>query len=211
MPVPSRVALQDWLNPNWPFVGGATPQDPVSGPLASYFDLHPATGRQTFNVSRFAAQALNGAVPTSVLSQLPALAPIMPWAAAIDGSPAGLTDLPLRVLQSGNFNKVPVVLGSNKNEGTIFMPLMSLIVKDVPLFPLPLSDSSLASVIEHALDMFPAGASCVVMHHDASRCTNCHVTMRRGAVRTLMNTCKLHRLNYACAPLGYSSFQLAYR
>lgn len=38
-------------------------------------------------------------------------------------------DLPLVVLQSGNFNKVPVMLGSNKNEGTIFMPLMSLIVK----------------------------------------------------------------------------------
>lgn len=171
--------LQDWLNPNWPFVNGATAQDAVSGPMAGYFDLHPATGRQTFNVSRFAGQALNGSVPAAVLSQLPALAPIMPWAAAIDGSPAGasarccdarwcrcrrccsgnsprltgpishqhavmdallalahllcpaagLTDLPLRVLQSGNFNKVPVMLGSNKNEGTIFMPLMSLIVK----------------------------------------------------------------------------------
>lgn len=29
----------------------------------------------------------------------------------------------------------------------------------VPLFPLPLPDAALADVIEHALDMFPAGAS----------------------------------------------------
>jgi hypothetical protein len=58
----------------------------------------------------------------------PPLWPVMPWGPTIDGSNVGLLDLPLNLLKKGKFNKVPVIFGTNKNEGTIFVPLTLLIV-----------------------------------------------------------------------------------
>lgn len=45
----------------------------------------------------------------------PSLAPLDPWGPAIDG--VVLTELPLKSLQAGTFNKVPTIFGTNKNEG----------------------------------------------------------------------------------------------
>ena len=74
---------------------------------------------------------------------LPAVAPVMPvrsrrgslpvvpcrpdrahpqWGAAIDGTDAGLVDFPHNLLVAGKFNRVPLILGTNLNEGMIFVP-----------------------------------------------------------------------------------------
>ncbi len=52
----------------------------------------------------------------------------MPWGPTIDGSNVGLLDLPLNLLKKGKFNKVPVIFGTNKNEGSLFVFLLSMVV-----------------------------------------------------------------------------------
>lgn len=62
--------------------------------------------------------------------------------------------MPLKLLQAGTFNQVPVILGTNVNEGSIFIPFFPVIV---PGMSFPPTDAELPIVIEHALDMYPAG------------------------------------------------------
>jgi para-nitrobenzyl esterase len=44
--------------------------------------------------------------------------PATPFGPVIDGSPAGLPDAPMKLLQSGKFNKVPLIIGTNKDGGS---------------------------------------------------------------------------------------------
>jgi para-nitrobenzyl esterase len=56
------------------------------------------------------------------------------WMPAVDGSPNGMPDEPLTLVQKGLFTDVPVVLGTNKNEGTAFIVAASgMIGVDLPL------------------------------------------------------------------------------
>ncbi len=71
---------------------------------------------------------------------IPALWPFMPWGPAIDGDKAGLLDVPLNLLTAGSFNKVPTIFGTNKNEGSIFVPAILLMV---PNTSLPISDDDI--------------------------------------------------------------------
>jgi len=52
----------------------------------------------------------------------PLLDPLMPFGPVIDGSPEGLIELPLTTLQRGGFKTaVPLLIGTNKNEGNLFV------------------------------------------------------------------------------------------
>jgi len=55
---------------------------------------------------------------------VPGAFPFMAFSAVIDGSPAGLTDSPLALMQKGQFNKVPLIVGANKEDGDIFFPVI---------------------------------------------------------------------------------------
>ena len=70
----------------------------------------------------------------------PQLWPIMPWAATIDGSPNGLVDTPTAMIKEGTFNRVPVIAGTNRDEGSIFIPVMPFII---PGEKFPFTESSL--------------------------------------------------------------------
>uniref|UniRef100_A0A6B2L1Q6 Carboxylic ester hydrolase n=2 Tax=Arcella intermedia TaxID=1963864 RepID=A0A6B2L1Q6_9EUKA len=68
------------------------------------------------------------AVPTETFLNLnfpstpanaPRLYPLMPWAAVIDG--VALPGLPLDLIKAGKFQKVPLVVGTNHDEGDIFL------------------------------------------------------------------------------------------
>jgi len=79
---------------------------------------------------------------------LPPLAPIMPWGPTIDGNALdGLIDVPINVLARGEGNYVPLIIGSNHDEGTIFLPMMPLIVPGV-IYPF-ISDEELQKTINH--------------------------------------------------------------
>lgn len=123
-------SIADWLNPNWPFVNS-------SGPLS---EAHTAA---------LGMMAKQGGVSGS--APMPALAPIMPWGPAIDGAYTGLLDVPLELMRKGAAARVPVILGTNANEGTIFVPMLPIIV---PGASFPPSDADLPKFIAHMLDMF---------------------------------------------------------
>jgi carboxylesterase type B len=44
--------------------------------------------------------------------------PATPFGPVIDGSPAGLPDDPMKLLRSGKFNKVPLIIGTNRDGGS---------------------------------------------------------------------------------------------
>lgn len=60
---------------------------------------------------------------------VPALAPVLPWFATIDYSPAGLEGEPLRLFEDGQGHPVPFLLGFNHEEGKTFEILTALIVR----------------------------------------------------------------------------------
>jgi len=74
----------------------------------------------------------------------PRLFPLMSWAATIDG--VSLPAMPLTQIESGNFNAVPTIAGTNNDEGTLFVPMMFLIVPGVHL---PVEASDLPIAMDH--------------------------------------------------------------
>jgi para-nitrobenzyl esterase len=125
-------SLLDMLNPNWPFTANSANPSP------------------TFNMTHMFIHDV-GMHPQLAPTSLPALAPIMPWGPAIDGSPAGLVDMPINLINAGQFNKVPMIMGTNANEGSIFIPAMPLVVRGTSFPP---SDADLPAMLEHAMDMY---------------------------------------------------------
>eukprot|EP01127_Copromyxa_protea_P002917 TRINITY_DN12836_c0_g1_i1.p1 TRINITY_DN12836_c0_g1~~TRINITY_DN12836_c0_g1_i1.p1 ORF type:complete len:551 (-),score=77.87 TRINITY_DN12836_c0_g1_i1:96-1748(-) len=76
----------------------------------------------------------------------PLLYPVMPWGPAIDKSPYGLLDTPWNLIRAGNFNRVPVILGTNANEGNIFIPAFPEVVSGVSF---PFTSSTVQLILEH--------------------------------------------------------------
>jgi para-nitrobenzyl esterase len=61
---------------------------------------------------------------------IPSLYPVMPWAATTGG--AALPNSPLRVMKTGQFNNVPLLIGTNANETNLF--LFYLLEKMEPVY-----------------------------------------------------------------------------
>ncbi|EGD82246.1 hypothetical protein PTSG_02916 [Salpingoeca rosetta] len=76
----------------------------------------------------------------------PPLAPVMPWGPTIDGSKHGLPDRPINMIRRGEFAKVPMIIGTNHDEGTIFVPAFP---KVVPGVKLPLSTADFNRTLLH--------------------------------------------------------------
>ncbi|KJE94823.1 acetylcholinesterase [Capsaspora owczarzaki ATCC 30864] len=87
-------------------------------------------------------------VPTEGFSAtpLPAFAPVMPWGPVMDGSFHALSDLPLNLITRGDFAKVPLITGTNANEGVVFVPLGPLVDRGVTY---PLTDAGFDSLMHH--------------------------------------------------------------
>jgi len=64
----------------------------------------------------------------------PELYPVAPWGPVIDG--VVLKDFPLHVLESGEFNKVPAIMGTVHDEGTVLVPFIPVISGQEIKFPL---------------------------------------------------------------------------
>jgi carboxylesterase type B len=57
---------------------------------------------------------------------LPVLFPVFSWGCAIDG--VALTDLPLEIIRKGNHNRASVIMGTNLDEGSLFVPMTGFIL-----------------------------------------------------------------------------------
>jgi para-nitrobenzyl esterase len=114
--------------------------------LAANFSAHYAgsLGCSGANTVACMRQLDTAAVFNGNLYGAPLLAPIMPWAAVIDG--AALLDIPLNMMRQNHsdLNRVPYVLGTNENEGAIFVPALPLMG-----FPLPLTLASFTGLINY--------------------------------------------------------------
>ena len=111
----------NWFNPNWPSKNNLFLTSSSTTSLAS----SPYT---MFGVG------------------LPGLAPVMPWGPVIDGTSVGTQDLPLTILQEGKGNYVPTIWGSNRDEGSLFVPLVSLIIKGSSF---PMNELSINLTLQH--------------------------------------------------------------
>jgi len=80
---------------------------------------------------------------------LPLLYPVMPWGPVIDKTKVGLLDVPYNLIKTGKYNKVPVILGTNHNEGNIFVPGLSIII---PAAWLPLDEYRVTLMLAHFFD-----------------------------------------------------------
>jgi para-nitrobenzyl esterase len=88
------------------------------------------------------------------LRLLPALGPLFPWGPVLDNTTVGLLQPPLQRIAAGTFNKVPWIIGTNHNEGSIFVPLLPLIVQNAS-FPIA-STADLKAFVEHVLQGYNA-------------------------------------------------------
>ena len=60
---------------------------------------------------------------------VPPLAPLFPWGPTIrDSTSIELPDIPLRLIRRGAFNRVPVIAGTNQDEGTLFSIALHFVV-----------------------------------------------------------------------------------
>jgi carboxylesterase type B len=76
--------------------------------------------------------------------------PLMPNGPVIDGSRVGTLDVPIRLIDAGNFNKVPLILGANENGGTIFEPMVPLTVPNTS-WPLHFHKDSVGKAFDYLL------------------------------------------------------------
>jgi para-nitrobenzyl esterase len=105
------------------------------------------------NTGRTLAQHLASVYPPEFLGKglrlLPALGPLFPWGPVLDKTTVGLLAPPLQRIVAGTFNKVPWIIGTNHNEGSIFVPLLPLIVQNTS-FPIA-SQGDLMAFVRHIL------------------------------------------------------------
>ena len=96
---------------------------------------------------------------------LPMLYPTIPWTPTIDSSL--LLQTPLASIESGDWARVPLVIGTNKDEGTIFLSQLYSILPGQLHDPLIASDLPLilrhvfgndSSLIQSVLDTYPTSA-----------------------------------------------------
>lgn len=134
----------------------SAPEFFFSKPRAFLFGYEYAAGLGCNSTGQSVLECLRGKKVTELLNNsdwpdagshvIPPLAPVMPFGPAIDGSPHGLLARPLDLLQAGQFARVPVLLGSNLNEGSIFITAVGKIVKGVKL---PLDDLGFNLTMRH--------------------------------------------------------------
>lgn len=86
------------------------------------------------------------------------LAPMNPWGAAIDGRV--LRDIPTRMIEAGHFHDVPVLAGTNQDEGVLFV----LGVPSITGYDLPLSRATLEIVAARFFGSLAVARKAIAMY-----------------------------------------------
>jgi para-nitrobenzyl esterase len=71
-------------------------------------------------------------------------APLLAWVPVVDGTPDGVPAVPLAALSSSRMRRVPVIVGTVKDEGSMFAALAPAILGDAPR---PLTEPQLAALL----------------------------------------------------------------
>jgi para-nitrobenzyl esterase len=81
----------------------------------------------------------------SIRVNVPPFYPLMPWGPMFDGNRYALPDLPINMITKGDFNKVPLLIGTNGDEGTMFT---AAAIVEAQISPL-LTDKDVAKALAH--------------------------------------------------------------
>jgi hypothetical protein len=94
------------------------------------------------------------ALPSDIPNHACPLYPLNNWGVVVDGTSAGMPDWPQKLLEAGEFNKVPLINGANVNGGAIFGFSFPLLWGD---WPYPVQDglAKIVSVdsLRHQMDL----------------------------------------------------------
>ena len=66
---------------------------------------------------------------------VPPLSPLMDWGPVVDGAGGALAEVPLRAIEAGRGSAVPTVVGTNNDEGSLFLLMVPSIVPGTSLPP----------------------------------------------------------------------------
>eukprot|EP01099_Mayorella_cantabrigiensis_P000472 TRINITY_DN1221_c0_g1_i1.p1 TRINITY_DN1221_c0_g1~~TRINITY_DN1221_c0_g1_i1.p1 ORF type:complete len:565 (+),score=123.01 TRINITY_DN1221_c0_g1_i1:38-1696(+) len=133
----------------------------------------------------------------------PLLAPAMPWGPAIDGSDIGLPGLPLELIQQGRGSRVPLIAGTNSDEGTVFIPEMPLIVPGVTF---PLGEDDLTLVLLHFFDNSTEDVNEILAHYPEENFKSIY-DQSSIILRDYFFVCPTRRVHRAINSLGVQSWQ----
>jgi carboxylesterase type B len=153
-------SILDWLDPNWPFTNNTAGLNMTASARArsiSPESVGADSATRLFHMQDVvhAANPISSALPEAMRPNwLPIFAPVMPWSATVDNEE--IKGVPLYHIRTGDWNKVPFLAGSNKNEATVLMTLMPLVVKGAS-FAFDQSDARL--MIEQLLSDYNPGTA----------------------------------------------------
>jgi len=133
----------------------------------------------------------------------PLMAPLMPWGPAIDGSDQGLPGLPLELIQEGRGSGVPLIAGTNGDEGTVFIPGMPLIVPGVSF---PLDENDLTIVLLHFFDNSTDYVNQILEHYPEEDFNSVY-DQSSVILRDYFFVCSTRRALRAVNSIGYSSWE----
>lgn len=137
------------------------------------------------------------------------LYPIMPVGPVIDGTEAGLLDVPIHLVESGRFNKVPFILGANENGGSIFEPMLPLVVPHAK-WPVSLFPQSFQLAFAH---MFHGNSSKVEAIYSKSEYRGARFpldSLISRAIRDLIFMCPLRSVASAWTKHGLQAFMYVF-
>jgi len=111
------------------------------------------TGDLMLSVSEWIKQYLARHQHKAVPSEVPDVKacpffPFNPNGAVVDGSEEGLPDWPDKLLDAGHVNKVPLLMGTNKNEGALFGWIFPCLWGGDLYLPFPKKMSSVETMLE---------------------------------------------------------------
>ena len=131
---------------------------------------------------------------------LPKMYPAMAWSATIDGS--SLPRMPLDQILNGTWNRVPLIAGTNNDEGSIFVPMLSFIVKGAH-FPAQPSDVPL--VVSHFFDTGHNETAQILAEYPLASYKDAE-TCLQDILRDFMFVCSSRRALRAAANQGVNTW-----
>ncbi len=140
---------------------------------------------------------LGGVFPPEAVA-LPPLLPILGFAPTLDGSIDGVVQSPVAAAAAGSALRVPYIIGTNQDEGSLFVLGLPLLVPGTTLPPRD-SDVTLAlhAFFPHNISAIPA-----IMSLYSDQGSNSKVLA--AIIRDMMFTCPQRRLSRALSASGYT-------
>ena len=126
---------------------------------------------------------------------LPSLAPVIGWTPTLDGSPEGVERMPIDAIKAQQPPTVPLIIGTNQDEASLFIPLLPVIIPGVHL---PMHDDDLRKVVVHFFNESASDAILARYNHTRG------IKAEEAITRDYFWTCAARRLVKAASAHTYA-------